>query len=432
MPAMFPDSGVPPQDAKNTLLDPNTINCSELWYSTNRCTPRFDPAAANATLAELINLVNCAGIPYDCTKLDNLCTAIKTMLQRTGDCAVLSGGPADFNGTLDPPLMAYPTDCCMSVKVIPNVNNAAPTRLQLDGLGYLPVFRNDGLPIIANDWIAGIPTIVVLCNGKWINIGFLPSQVPRPLTAAKDIWVNNAFGVDTNDGSANDPAHALATFQKGIDVAFNYQPGPYPVNVHIMNGAGPYAGGMTPIYAGPSLHVIGEGINTRLSDIRFCFLVQGPNNASISNLSVTSPGPIGSGGTICAGNGASLLTDLIYAQACNGGVLQSTRNGTLVQGRANFYGSSYCLFYLNIGGTIDWTDQQQQVMNALSVTVASCFAGGAQGGVPSTAPAWLNPGLVTGAKYAVGAGAVVEDQTAGNNWFPGTLAGGVSNGGVYL
>ena len=53
--AMFPDSGVPPSDAKNSLPDVTTNNCNELWYSTNRCQPRFDPAAANAMLAEDMN-----------------------------------------------------------------------------------------------------------------------------------------------------------------------------------------------------------------------------------------------------------------------------------------------------------------------------------------------------------------------------------------
>src|SRR5687768_13825655 len=76
MSGVFPDSGVPPSDANNSLPDPNTINCpSELWHSTSRCTPRFDPSSANAIISEVINLVQCAGLPYDCSKLDNLCTA---------------------------------------------------------------------------------------------------------------------------------------------------------------------------------------------------------------------------------------------------------------------------------------------------------------------------------------------------------------------
>lgn len=95
MAGVFPDSGVPASDAKNSIVDPDTLNCpSELWYSTSRCQPRFDPAAANAVTAEIVNLVNCAGLPYDCTKLDNLCAAVKNLI-----CDVITGclEPCDFD-----------------------------------------------------------------------------------------------------------------------------------------------------------------------------------------------------------------------------------------------------------------------------------------------------------------------------------------------
>src|SRR6186713_2210295 len=104
MTGMFPGSGVPPQDAKNSILDPNTINCDELWYSTSRCQPRFDPAAANAQLAELINTVNAGEVQYDCDKLDQVQLGIKYLVQRglmKGD--LLEGGPRDYIGGLTPP-----------------------------------------------------------------------------------------------------------------------------------------------------------------------------------------------------------------------------------------------------------------------------------------------------------------------------------------
>ena len=82
MTAMFPGSGVPWSDAKNSLQDPATVYCDELWYSTNRCTPRFDPAAANAVLSELINVVNRGEVTYDCRYLDQVQLAIRYMIQR--------------------------------------------------------------------------------------------------------------------------------------------------------------------------------------------------------------------------------------------------------------------------------------------------------------------------------------------------------------
>lgn len=436
MSAMFPDSGVPAVDARNTLLDPDTVNCNELWYSTNRCTPRFDPAAANAQLSELINAINCAGIAYDCSKLDNLCTAIKYLVQQ-GDswCAPLTLGPVDYVGDLDPPLLAYPVDnCCMAVKVIPNVANNDAPRVNLNGLGFKDVVRNDGKPLLRGDWHANIPTILIYCNGQWVNIGYVESQVTKPLNADLDLWVNNAIGSDdpANDGLSNTVGHALKTFQRAVDIAYGYQAGGHFVNIHIMNGSGPYAGAMTPSYAGPQLRIYGEGINTRLVDSLFCFLVRGPNAATIDNVSVQQNSPVGSGGAITAANGASLIISNIYYQNCNGGCMQASRTGSAAIYACTYYGNCYCCFYLNLGGVIDWTPGQQTVAQPISITTANLFCGGASGGVPASAVPWVGAGNVTGSKYLVSACGAINDQTAGKNWFAGSVAGTTQTNGVYF
>lgn len=84
MTGVFPGSGVGSSDAQNSI-DPINMpamvaGCEALWYSTMRCQPRFDPAAANALLSEMMNLIKCAGTTYDCTHLNNLCVAIQKML----------------------------------------------------------------------------------------------------------------------------------------------------------------------------------------------------------------------------------------------------------------------------------------------------------------------------------------------------------------
>lgn len=81
MPGIFPASGVPAADAKNSVQSPilTPPECEALWYSTFRCQPRFDPAAANGVMAEIINLVNCFGQPYDCNSLSNMCKILKDL-----------------------------------------------------------------------------------------------------------------------------------------------------------------------------------------------------------------------------------------------------------------------------------------------------------------------------------------------------------------
>jgi hypothetical protein len=93
MSGIFPDSGVPAHLALNTV-DVPTSNCQpggELFHATSRCQPRFDPAAANAIMSELLNTVACAGFAYDCRRLDNLCRAIRGIICGPWAEEVISG-----------------------------------------------------------------------------------------------------------------------------------------------------------------------------------------------------------------------------------------------------------------------------------------------------------------------------------------------------
>lgn len=79
MAGIYPDGGV----AANTTLnavDVPTVNCAtELFYSTNRCTPRFEPAAMNALISEILNASTAFGTPYNCGILTNLRGALQTV-----------------------------------------------------------------------------------------------------------------------------------------------------------------------------------------------------------------------------------------------------------------------------------------------------------------------------------------------------------------
>lgn len=83
MSGIFPESGVPASQAAQAQINPNVEDgCDPLYHSSTRCNPRFDPAAANAVISEIVNLVNCADMPYDCTKLDNLCIAVTSLIDK--------------------------------------------------------------------------------------------------------------------------------------------------------------------------------------------------------------------------------------------------------------------------------------------------------------------------------------------------------------
>ncbi len=81
MSGIFPDSGGPATNAQNSLIDPDVVTgCTPLWHSSRRCSPRFDPASANAMMSEMLNLVAAGGNEYDCDRLDNLATGVADLI----------------------------------------------------------------------------------------------------------------------------------------------------------------------------------------------------------------------------------------------------------------------------------------------------------------------------------------------------------------
>jgi hypothetical protein len=173
---MFPGSGVPAADAANSISDVNTKEgCAELWYSTSRCQPRFDPAAANAMLAELMNLINKGEVSYDCAKLDNVEHAVRYLIQRGFPRAVqLANGPIAYTGVMDPPITRYSD--FMTLTVVPNGNNTGPATLDL-GMGVKPLLRSDGLPLVASDLVTNVPVEIAYFGNSWYCLSLLRSQI---------------------------------------------------------------------------------------------------------------------------------------------------------------------------------------------------------------------------------------------------------------
>lgn len=94
MSKLFPDGGVAPGNTQNTIVPVVTDSalCPPKFHPM-RCVPRFDPAAANAVISELLNAINLKR-PYDCTRLDNLKLALQDL---TNFCAL----PAATLGGID-------------------------------------------------------------------------------------------------------------------------------------------------------------------------------------------------------------------------------------------------------------------------------------------------------------------------------------------
>jgi hypothetical protein len=212
MTAMFPITGVHYTDAENSLPDPDTINCKELWYSTSRCQPRFDPAAANAVLAELVNTINKGEVSYNCAYLDQLQLAVRYLIQRgltTG--TQLQAGPFDYICYTDPPLTRY--NDFLTLVVLPGQSNQGNTRINVDNHGLVQLLRNDGQQLESQDLKVGIPALISYWQGNWYHVGLVQSQVPILIRGGVDLWIRTDGSDVTGDGSANSPDKAFRTIQ---------------------------------------------------------------------------------------------------------------------------------------------------------------------------------------------------------------------------
>jgi len=103
MAGIFPESGVAPSQAPNAIIPDVAVGCTPLFYSGSRCAPRFDPAAMNALMSEILNLINCTGNDYDCTIFTNLCNAIIPRIHRFSNNSAVNI-PLTQNVWTPPPL----------------------------------------------------------------------------------------------------------------------------------------------------------------------------------------------------------------------------------------------------------------------------------------------------------------------------------------
>jgi len=174
--AMFPASGSPSSDAANSLPTPITANCNPLWYSTSRCQPRFDPAAANAVISELVNLINKGEIAYDCNFLNNAETSVRYLIQRGLPHAALAVAAGnDYAVTLDPPTTRYSD--FLTLVVVPTGSNTGPVTINVNGLGVLPLLREDRQPLVANDFKAATPCTISYYSNAFYMTSLAASQI---------------------------------------------------------------------------------------------------------------------------------------------------------------------------------------------------------------------------------------------------------------
>lgn len=443
MTGMFPDSGVPYTDAKNSLSDPNTQDCNELWYSTSRCAPRFDAAASNAVLSEMLNLVNAGEVVYDCDLLDNVQLAVRYIVQRgIPEGTPLTGGPNNFSGMLSPPATRY-NDFQM-VRVVPNINVLGGSTLSMNGLAFLPILRNDGVPIKTDDLLQGKPALLMHYQGFWYVPGMVKSQLPQVVGPNMILYVNSITGDDVlYDGTkatvsgSNGP---FKTIQRAIDETFKYGPSVYAMNISV--AAGTYNEACnTPNVRGPTMIITGAGKQQTFvtgANDKHTFNIFAANTVIIQNLHVATGTGVGPPCCFSAAGGASLYTLNTASSFCAWAIWEAY-TGYVFPGTHDFDAGSatlhvYASFFNSFVGF-----QQNIILTfagTLTMGAGGAFVAASSGGSVSVPfpwqPTFVNPGFVVGQRYNSTVNAVINTQGLGATYFPGTVAGATSIGGQYV
>ncbi|WP_027523340.1 hypothetical protein [Bradyrhizobium sp. Ec3.3] len=335
-----------------------------------------------------------------------------------------------ITAALSPAPAEYKKGMTVAIKIA-NTNSGA-TKINLNGLGLVNVIRPDGSTPLDGDLPAGAVPALRYDGAAFQIIG----ADARPTLKRNTTIYVRTDGNDGNDGSANDSAHALATPQAAVNLAFKYGPSPFTMTIVI--GAGTFTGGMiTPFYLGPNIVVQGAGSGSTIFDggaSNYACAVQGPNTMTVSGIKCqSSSGPAGAA-LFSASYGATLTTNNTASGSCGGAVFQASRSGNVVVGNHTFSGNCYAAFWSNYAGIMQWTQGVTLTISApITVSIAFAMAGAAGTmGVPSPAPTFSGAGNVTGPKYTCGGAAGIDSGGNGVNYFPGSSAGSTNNSGYYI
>lgn len=102
-------------------------------------------------------------------------------------------GTNTITGTMSPDLTSYSAG--MAVIFTPANNNTGATTLNIDSLGALDVFKEDGDALASGDLVAGVPAFLVLDSGAddWY---LLNPQTRATLTVSGALTLNGALTTD--------------------------------------------------------------------------------------------------------------------------------------------------------------------------------------------------------------------------------------------
>lgn len=285
-------------------------------------------------------------------------------------------------------------------------------------------------------FVAGEVLLLIYDGTQW-QIANTSSLTYRKPTANTILYVNGSTGSDTlRDGTASTvgagTSGPFATIQKAVDTAFGYAPSQFTITISVATGT--YSEKVaTPSYAGPNIIVDGNVAANVIvnAGAGTCFTVTGPNTMTVKNLTVQNNGVYPNIGFLAA-QGSSLNTLNTVSNTCSI-VFYAYGGATIRPGTHTFMGSGYSMFHADQGGNIFFGTYTFTIGAAISMSgagAACIFVGGGNVGFNNVTPSnFVNGGSVSASKYTVVLNGVLNANTLGSAFLPGTTAGTQNTGG---
>ncbi|MCW2218762.1 hypothetical protein M2232_002294 [Bradyrhizobium japonicum] len=300
--------------------------------------------------------------------------------------------------------------------------------------------KNAAWTAVTGGGIPEAPNDGTLYGRKSLAWSAVPAAPPvrDMLTAARTYYVR-PDGSNTNTGLADTAGGAFLTIQKAIDVIAALDLSIYQVTVIVRPAGGGnlslgnqlknYVGALAPIIVGdettPSNVVVdGNGSSAFISDNVRPWHIRGMRIRATS-----------AGSGFDASSGGVVYFQKIDFQTFNQGYAHMRASGSAIIAATGNYSISgdagFHLLSVNNGYMANFLAGVVALTGTLNFSQGFAYAN--QGGVLYTSGMTFNPAgaTVTGPRYAATSNGVIATGGGGANYFPGSIAGSVSAGGIY-
>ena len=267
----------------------------------------------------------------------------------------------------------------------------------------------------------------------------------REKLAADRTYYVRTDGSNANNGLANTAAGAWATLQYAYDyIAGNIDFGGKSVTIKVADGtytaglivAGPWTGGGTLVVEGNVAAKANCSIEVATGSSPFYILATLPGQLGIKGFRLKSTYATSVALVNHSGRGTIVLSNLELAGASTtgySGMIHAGEDGgrIIVASDIAITGSAAAFIVAVSGGRIQFYGQTIPLTGTLNFSWAFALSTGLSEITAGGATFNVAGATVTGTRYSVSNNAIINTGGGGANYFPGSIAGGASAGGIY-